>query len=219
MKSSAGLNDLALALTISVQDISKRFNREWIFKKLNYTFLPGNTYAVTGPNGSGKSTLLQVLWGQVPQSSGNMSYTKGGKTIPMEEVFRCVAIATPYMDLIDEFTLDEMLNFHFRLRKLRSGVSLQDIPRIMYLEDARDKQLINFSSGMKQRLKLAMAFYTDADVYFLDEPGTNLDSTAFAWYRQELARLPENAIVVIASNDPDEYPKQATILHIMDFKR
>ena len=219
MKSPAGLNNSNPTLTISVQDLFKRFNREWIFKKLTYTFQPGNTYAVTGPNGSGKSTLLQVLWGQVPQSSGTISYIKGAKTIPMEEVFRCVAIATPYMDLIDEFTLDEMLNFHFRLKKIRDGVKLQDIPRIVYLEDARDKQLINFSSGMRQRLKLAMAFYTDADVYFLDEPGTNLDSTAFAWYRQELAKLPQKAIIVIASNNPDEYPGEASILHIMDFKR
>jgi ABC-type multidrug transport system ATPase subunit len=213
------LNDSNPTLAISVQDISKRYNREWIFKKLTYTFHAGKTYAVTGPNGSGKSTLLQVLWGQVPQSSGTIRYTKGTKTIPLEEVFRCVAIATPYMDLIDEFTLDEMLNFHFRLKRLRPGVTLAELPRLMYLEDAQDKQLINFSSGMKQRLTLAMAFYTDADVYFLDEPGTNLDSTAFAWYQRELAKLPEKAIILIASNDPDEYPKQASIVHIMDFKR
>lgn len=218
MNSPSGLNDSSATLAITVQDLSKRFNREWIFRRLNYEFSSGKKYAITGPNGSGKSTLLQVLWGQVPQSSGLLEYRKGTTQIPMEEIFRCVAIATPYMDLIDEFTLDEMLNFHFKLRKLRSGFTLQDLPGLMYLEEARDKQLINFSSGMKQRLKLAMAFYTDADVFFLDEPGTNLDIKAFAWYLSELAKLPEKAIVVIASNNPEEYPEDASILHILDFK-
>lgn len=206
-------------VTITVKDLSKRFNREWIFKKLDYQFAPGHTYAVTGPNGSGKSTLLQVLWGQVPQSSGMIGYKKGAQEIHTEEIFRYVAIATPYMDLIDEFTLDEMLKFHFRLKKLRPGINLADLTAIMYLEEARDKQLANFSSGMKQRLKLAMALYTDAGVYFLDEPGTNLDSRAFAWYLQELTKLPHEAIVMIASNNREEYPQEADILHIMDFKR
>ena len=219
MNSTSGLNDSPASLTITVQDLCKRFNREWIFRKLDYQFRSGHTYAITGPNGSGKSTLLQVLWGQVPQSSGKINYSKGDAPIAMEEIFRYVAIATPYMDLIDEFTLEEMLNFHFKLKKLRPGYTLQDLPRIMYLEEARDKQLINFSSGMKQRLKLAMALYTDADVLFLDEPGTNLDVKAFAWYLGELAKIPPKTIIMIASNNPEEYPANASILHIMDFKR
>lgn len=208
-----------IPVTITTKDLSKRYNREWIFKSLDYLFVPGQTYAVTGPNGSGKSTLLHVLWGQVPPSSGTIAYQKGSTQIPVEDIFRDVAIATPYMDLIDEFTLDEMLSFHFRLKKLRPRVTLDDLTSIMYLEDARNKQLVNFSSGMKQRLKLAMALYTDARAYFLDEPGTNLDNRAFTWYRQELAKLPQDTIVVIASNNPEEYPQDARILHIMDFKR
>lgn len=207
------------ALTISAADLSKRFNREWIFKKLHYEFLSGNTYAVTGPNGSGKSTLLQVLWGQVPQTSGTIHYRKGAAEIPVEEVFRHLSIATPYMDLIEELTLLETLKFHFSLKSLRPGIRLADLLNILYLENAADKQLINFSSGMRQRLKLGLAFYTDAEIYFLDEPGTNLDSRAFEWYRRELALLPPNATVLIASNDPDEYPENARILNIMDFKR
>lgn len=206
-------------LIISASDLSKRFNREWIFKKLHYEFLPGNTYAVTGPNGSGKSTLLQVLWGQVPQTAGAIRYRRGAAEIPIEEIFRHLSIATPYMDLIEELTLSETLKFHFRLKKLRPGIQLRDLLRILYLEDAADKQLINFSSGMRQRLKLGIAFYTEAEVYFLDEPGTNLDRTAFEWYRRELALLPPDATVFIASNDPDEYPENSRILNIMDFKR
>ena len=219
MKSTTATNYSDHPLTITVNDLSKRFNREWIFRGLSYQFLPGRTYAVTGPNGSGKSTLLQVLWGQVPQSSGTIQYQKETREIPMEGVFRYLSIATPYMDLIDEFTLREMVHFHFKLKKLRDGLHVDDLFIHMYLEEAADKQLINFSSGMKQRLKLALAFFTDADIYFLDEPGTNLDSRAFAWYRANLAQLPQQAMVFIASNNPEEYPESATALNIMDFKR
>jgi ABC-type multidrug transport system ATPase subunit len=206
-------------LTITVNDLSKRFNREWIFKNLNYQFLSAGIYAITGPNGSGKSTLLQVLWGQVPQSSGMIRYQKDNREIAIEESFRHLSIATPYMDLIEEFTLSEMIDFHFKLKKLRPGVRKEDLLNIMYLENAMEKQLINFSSGMKQRLKLALAFYTQADVYFLDEPGTNLDGRAFEWYGRELSLLPNNPIVFIASNNPEEYPQKSTILNILDYKK
>lgn len=207
------------ALTITVNDLSKRFNREWIFKNFNYQFLSAGTYAITGPNGSGKSTLLQVLWGQVPQTSGIIRYTKDNREIPLEESFRHLSIATPYMDLIEEFTLSEIIDFHFKLKKIRHGVRKEDLISIMYLENAVGKQLINFSSGMKQRLKLALALYTHADAYFLDEPGTNLDNRAFEWYTRELSLLPHNPIVFIASNNPEEYPQKSTVLNILDYKK
>lgn len=204
--------------TITVSELSKRYNREWIFRGMTHEFRAGNTYAITGPNGSGKSTLLQVLWGQIPPSSGNLVFSTTGREIPIEEVFNYLSIATPYMDLIDEFTLSEMIHFHFRLKRVRKDLDPQQLLARMYLREAGDKHLMNFSSGMKQRLKLALAFYTEANVYFLDEPGTNLDSRAFEWYEQELRQLPPHAMVFIASNNPEEYPPNASLVNILDFK-
>lgn len=218
MKVPSELTSDNSSFAISVSDLCKRFNREWIFKDLSFEFLPGQVYAITGPNGSGKSTFLQVVWGQVPPTSGIIHYTKQGVVTPIEEAFRHLSIATPYMDLVEEFTLREMLNFHFSLKKSREGHTVADLIHIMYLEKAAEKQLRNFSSGMKQRLKIGLALYTSADVYFLDEPGTNLDAKAFAWYTAELEKVPKNAVVLIASNDPAEYPQHARTLNIMDYK-
>jgi|SRR5690606_14598723 len=204
--------------TITVERLSKRFNREWIFRDLSRTFQAGKKYAITGPNGSGKSTLLQVLWGQMPQTSGDIRYKKRETPIAVNDVHAHVAIATPYMDLIEEFTLREMLAFHFKLKKLRPTYTLKELPERMYLEHALDKQLMNFSSGMKQRLKLALACFSDADAYFLDEPGTNLDARAFQWYRSQLSSLPDNALVFIASNNADEYPADAEQVDITQYK-
>lgn len=206
-------------LTIQVNQLAKRYNREWIFKNLTHSFHAGKTYAITGPNGSGKSTLMQVLWGQLPQSSGMIFYTVEGKVIPADEVFSHVAVATPYMDLIEEFTLREQLSFHFKLRKPRSGLSIESILDKLYLSESGDKQIVNFSSGMKQRVKLGLAFYTDARVIFLDEPGTNLDETAFTWYQENL-RNPalEDSLIFIASNQKSEYPANAEAISISDYK-
>ncbi|HTJ52227.1 MAG TPA: ATP-binding cassette domain-containing protein [Cyclobacteriaceae bacterium] len=206
-------------MKITTQNLSKRFNREWIFRNLNHTFSSGNTYAITGPNGSGKSTLLQVLWGQMPQSAGNVEYlSETNEVVEIENVFKNVSISTPYMDLIEEFTLTEQLQFHFKLRKSRASLSIEEMIRRMYLENARDKYISNFSSGMRQRVKLALAFFTQAEIIFLDEPGTNLDKQAFDWYINELHSLPAQSLVFIASNQPDEYPESAHKINILDYK-
>ena len=205
-------------LTIEVKDLCKRFNREWIFRNINYTFQPGNTYAITGPNGSGKSTLLQVLWGQLPQTSGIISYKTDTQTIAQEVLYSRVSVATPYMELIEEFTLEEQLRFHFQMRSMRVGFTLESILDKLYLTHAKNKPISNFSSGMKQRVKLGLAFYTETDVIFLDEPGTNLDETAFKWYLENLHQIPKEKLVFIASNQRSEYPENAEVLNVMKFK-
>ncbi|HYG18439.1 MAG TPA: ATP-binding cassette domain-containing protein [Ohtaekwangia sp.] len=206
-------------LSIATQNLSKRFNHEWIFRDLTYDFQPANTYVVTGPNGSGKSTLLQVLWGQMPPTDGGLVYQKRRVSVPVEEVYQHIAIATPYMDLIDEFTLSEQVKFHFGLKRSRGNISIDEMIERMYLTGAKNKYLSNFSSGMRQRVKLALAFYTEADVLFLDEPGTNLDSQAMDWYWKELKALPVETCVIIASNQPSEYPADAHKIDITAFKK
>lgn len=206
-------------MTITTEGLGKRFNREWIFRNLDTTFIPGAVYAVTGPNGSGKSTLLQVLWGQMPPSRGVVTYARAGAPLSGEDVYNHVAIATPYMDLIDEFTLEELLQFHFSLKQARYGLRPAEMLERMYLTDARHKVIGNFSSGMRQRVKLALAFYTQADLAFLDEPGTNLDHRAFSWYLGELHQLlTTGCTVFVASNEPAEYPAEAHKVDIMRYK-
>ena len=210
--------DKNLNLHITVKGLGKRFNREWIFRNLDYTFKPATTYAVTGPNGSGKSTLLQVLWGQLPQTTGELSYHHANAAIPVEEIFKRLAIATPYLDLIEEFTLAEHIRFHFKLKNSRNNMSEGDILEKMALTHARDKHIANFSSGMKQRVKLGLAFFTEANLIFLDEPTTNLDHNAMAWYQQHLKELPPHCTIFIASNQPHEYPSNATVINILNYK-
>jgi ABC-type multidrug transport system ATPase subunit len=207
-------------VTISVEGLSKRFNRDWIIKNFSFQFKSGNTYAVIGPNGSGKSTLLQLLSGQMPPSAGLIQYSTGqNQTIEVDEIYKHIAFAAPYMDLVDEFTVEEQIRFHFRLKPLRAKYTPENVLDLVYLQRARDRFIRDLSSGMKQRLKLSLAFYADCQIILLDEPGTNLDSTAFAWYTDQLGRLPNDVIVIIASNNPSEYSVNAHILDVSEIRR
>ncbi len=204
-------------MILTAENLGKRFNREWIFRNFNYSFQPG-AYAITGPNGAGKSTLLNVLWGQVPPSSGTLDYKAGQKTIPVEDIYKKIAIATPYMELIEEFTLEEILKFHFSFKKIRGGKSLEELIVLLELTHARHKMITHFSSGMKQRLKLGLAFFSDVEIVFLDEPTTNLDKPSIHWYWKNFMELPVETIVLIASNLENEYPENAGKINLLEYK-
>jgi len=206
-------------MRILTKNLSKRFNREWIFKDLTYQFSAPKTYAIIGPNGSGKSTLLQVLWGQMLPSQGKVIYENEGHEIPCDEVYKHLSIATPYLDLIDEFTLLEMVRFHFKFKKVRDNKTEEELIDLFELPQARDKAIANFSSGMRQRLKLGLAFYSMSDVLFLDEPTTNLDRKSVDWYHQHREQLPKETLVIIASNQEHEYPASAEKIDILTYKK
>lgn len=205
-------------MKIVARNLGKRFNREWIFQKFNFTFEPGNCYAIIGPNGSGKSTLIQILWGQVPASTGSIDYSQQGKVIEAENAYQNTSIATPYMDLIEEFTLDEMIQFHFKFKSSSQKYSQKELVDLMELSHARNKRISNFSSGMRQRLKLGLAFFTNSSSLFFDEPTTNLDKQAIEWYQTNLRGINKNRLIVIASNAAHEYPVSAIKINLTDLK-
>jgi ABC-type multidrug transport system ATPase subunit len=205
-------------MKIVTHNLSKRFNREWIFKDFSFTFHSNQIYAIVGPNGSGKSTLLQILWGQMPPSSGELKFFNNNNPIDLTEVFKSIAIATPYMDLLDEFTLEEMVRFHFQFKTPPDGKTIEDIIESIGLSSARKKIISNFSSGMKQRLKLGLAFHTQAEVLFLDEPTTNLDKKAIQWYWDNLTDQMGKTSIIIASNQEGEYPSTAEKVDILKLK-
>lgn len=206
-------------MRIIVKNLSKRFNREWIFKDLTFQFSSPKTYALIGPNGSGKSTLLQILWGQMLASRGKITYENDGMELPNDQVYKNIAIATPYMDLIDEFTLIEMVQFHFKFKRIRNNLTVEELLEVFELQHARDKMISNFSSGMKQRLKLGLAFYSEAQALFLDEPTTNLDQKSVDWYHRHREQVSDKTLVLIASNQKHEYPENAEKLDILTYKK
>lgn len=207
-------------MKIELANIGRRFNREWIFRAVNYSFESGTSYAILGPNGSGKSTLLKVIVGNLTPSEGTITYTHHGEAIAVEEIFSQTAIATPYVELIEEFTLREQLEFHFKFKAFLPGFSAETVIALLGLEKSLDKAIRHFSSGMKQRVKLVLACCSDARIVLLDEPTSNLDLAGEAWYLELIARTntPER-ILIICSNQPKEYAFCQAQINLTDFKK
>ncbi len=205
-------------MRIEVENLGKKSAKEWISRKLDMQFDSQFSYAITGPNGSGKSTLIQTLTGVFLPTEGTVSYFKEDENILEEDFYKHLDIVTPYLELIEEFTLDEFLKFHFKFKRLSEGVSIDDFVQHVYLEKDRDKQLQNFSSGMKQRLKLGLAFYSQSPICFLDEPTSNLDEQGTDWYLAHVKRALDKKLVIISSNQKHEYDFCDKVINIPDFK-
>lgn len=205
-------------LEIHLEEASKRFQYEWIFKNLTLGLSQGNSLAVTGSNGSGKSTLLKCLSGAIPISSGKITYMLDGSSIPEADWFSYLAIAAPYMEVPEEFTLEELLNFHFRFKKPLDGISSQEVIELLYLTPHSTKPVGQFSSGMKQRLKLGLALFSDVPLIFLDEPTSNLDRKGIEWYQEMINLYGKNRILVICSNEPREHEFCQQKIVLEDFK-
>ncbi|MGA0558812.1 ABC transporter ATP-binding protein [Larkinella sp. VNQ87] len=204
-------------MQITTERLSKRFRREWIFRNVDLRMEAGNSYTFVGPNGSGKSTLLQTLIGVLPASEGVIRYTHQGKTVEVDQWFQCVVMAAPYLELIEELTLLELLTFHQSFKPFRQKRSPEQLCELMHLGHARHKEIKAFSSGMKQRVKLALAFYSEASVVILDEPTSNLDKQGVAWYREQV-RLLAAPLLLIGSNQPEEYDFCPNVIDIMRWK-
>lgn len=204
-------------MNITLNNIGRRFNKEWIFREINYQFNGGEKYAVLGPNGSGKSTLLSILLGSLMPSEGELKYLNP-KEINVEGIYQYISFAAPYLDLIEEFTLQETIAFHFKFKAYAKGLNELDVLNLLGLERSQDKPLKHFSSGMKQRTKLALACCSDAPLLLLDEPTSNLDAQGVDWYLALIEKFGDNRTVIIGSNQEHEYSFCGARLNISDYK-
>ncbi|HRI20978.1 MAG TPA: ABC transporter ATP-binding protein [Panacibacter sp.] len=210
------------SLQIILGNAGKRFNREWIFRNLNATFQQGKSYAITGPNGSGKSTLLQTISGAIAPSEGAIEYFTRLETenrkLETENVYQYISIAAPYLEVIEEMTALEFLLFHASFKPLIKTVTIPQILEIIGLQASKDKQIRFYSSGMKQRIKLAQAIFSDVPVLLLDEPCTNLDAAGYALYHQLINDYCIHKLIIVSSNDLNEYDFCGEQLNIPDWK-
>ncbi len=205
-------------LEIRLDNIGKRFNRDWIFRNVDAHFVQGEKYAITGANGSGKSTLLQLIAGLIIPNEGkvNYSYIDSQTSIDDHHIFSHISIAAPYLELIEEMTPVELLTFHSKFKRLT--LSIPEILEAIQLNNAAEKQIRNFSSGMKQRLKLGQAFFSDTPILLLDEPSSNLDQQGIDLYHQLINNHTSNRLLIISSNDQSEYQTCSVVYKMDDYK-
>lgn len=205
-------------LKVQLEKASKRFQYEWIFKNLNLQLSQGDSLAITGGNGSGKSTLLKCLSGAVPITSGTIIFEADGKEITESDRYKSLSISAPYLELPEEFSLVELIDFHFKFKRPINQIQPRELIELLYLDQHITKPVSQFSSGMKQRLKLGLALFSDVPLILLDEPTSNLDKKGIAWYADLIKNHQNNRTLVVCSNEPREYEFCEQRLAMEDFK-
>lgn len=207
-------------MRITLQNLGKRYRKAWIFEKLNYQFLEGQGYALRGHNGSGKSTLMQILSAHLSPSTGTIEFVHAHQHLQPGQVYAHLSYTAPYIELIQEFTLKEILLFQARFKPFRQGLSARQVFELLELPKRNIHQEIKFlSSGMQQRLKLALAILADTPLLLLDEPTITLDAQGIQWYQSLLqAHCDAQRLWIIASNVEHDYINCAHTLNILNYK-
>jgi ABC-type multidrug transport system ATPase subunit len=199
-------------MKIIATGIHKKFRQEWVFKALSYTFESGKSYAIIGQNGAGKSTLLKTLAQYSLPNKGKVEFE--GIT---EDVNKQISFAAPYSELIEEFTLPELLNFLVHINFLEAHWDFSTFTSFIELQPSETKYIKNFSSGMRQKVKLGIALASDRPILCLDEPTSNLDETAKNWFYRALESQ-RHKLILIASNEQAEINLCTDQLAIADYK-
>ncbi len=206
-------------ISIHLQSVSKKYNREWIFKDLNLEIKPGSRLALLGTNGSGKSTLLQVISGYLIPDSGKVKFTSNNADVKEEIAHEHISFASPFLQLSEEFTLKEIIEHTAIYKPFLNGLNSTQVIDIIELKTASNKQLKHFSSGMKQRVKLGLAILAESELLFLDEPLSNLDANGVKWYQHMISQYAANKTIVVCSNTvKEEYSFCEKELNMADHK-
>lgn len=186
--------------SIQLRNIAVSFEKGCVFKNITFLFTKNTKSFILGQNGSGKSTLIKVISGVLEPDEGTLNFINQSLELEKDLVFSKISMASPYLNLFEDLTLEEHIRFHFSLKQPLSGLSVLDVLNYLSLPGQQNKKLRSFSSGMKQKVKLALAILSDTPVLLLDEPCSNLDQKNTAWYHDMIAKYTQDRIVIVASN-------------------
>jgi len=191
-------------ISFEAKKLTKSFNRRPIFKDISFSLNTGDSVSITGKNGTGKSTLIKIIASVLNQSSGETEMTVASNKIPRDDRNKYVGFVSPYLNLYDEFTGLENLTIISGIRGARNADIDGALKRVGLYERRKDLLRI-YSSGMKQRLRLAFAILHNPLMLLLDEPTSNLDKDGVDVVTAIANEQKSNGILVIATND--EYEK------------
>ena len=189
---------------VVLDDIWKRYTSGWVLKGVSIELLPGQKLALGGSNGSGKSTLLNIISGYLSYTKGSITYSLADKTIDRDHVFRHLAISSASSSLDEEFTVAEIFKHYAKFKPFLIS-SVDEFVEISDFKKEKNKRVQHFSSGMKQRLSLALAITMNTPFLLLDEPTSFLDEGRKDWFRDTYLKYCKDKTVVIASNDSNDF--------------
>ena len=189
---------------IRLHQLGRRFQRQWLFRSVDAEFSKGDRVAVLGGNGSGKSSITSMIAGFLSPSEGKIEWSNKGETIPSEDWWEKIAWCSPALDLPLGLSIEEVVDLYCQMRGLRSNWSKESVLQALELNAHLSKPLSQLSSGMRQRVKLMMAFSIQAEVLILDEPTAHLDAQSIAWYKRQLVEAQHHFVFIASNHDENE---------------
>lgn len=195
-----------MKLSCEVIGLGHRFQNFYLFKDLNLEIRSGSLLLVKGANGAGKSTFVKILAGGLEAMDGKVVFkSESGSVLEKEVLWRMMAMVAPYLELPEELTLRELIDFQIRMdvQKLEQQPFLE-VAEALKMEKHLDRFISTYSTGMKQKAKIISAFGMERPVLFLDEPTSNLDQESQEWVLHRIADLKKSRLIVMASNEPAE---------------
>ena len=188
-----------------VEDLSKRFGPRKLFAHLNFELATGESLAVVGPNGAGKTTLLMTLLGLQRPTGGRVHYLEGNESLSDVDRRLGVALVAPYLQLYDQLTGEENLKFLVSVSGAAvTGKRINEILDRVGLAGRGGDPTGAYSSGMKQRLKYAVALSCRPSYLFLDEPWANLDADGRQRVSDLIGQVRSETVLVVATSDAEE---------------
>ena len=195
----------ARALRLAGEGLSHRYGARLALQPLDFELAAPGVVAVTGPNGSGKSTLLRILIGLLRPTAGTVRLELDGAAVAPRARRAVGGLATPELAFYEEFSAAENLRFAAETRRLADPRSaVRDALAAVGLASRADDRVDAFSSGMKQRLRLAFAVLHRPALLLLDEPGSHLDDAGRDVVANLAGEYARDRLVLIATNDPQE---------------
>jgi ABC-type multidrug transport system ATPase subunit len=188
-------------MKIEVKNISKRFGRQSIIKQFSFDFLPNEKHVITGANGSGKSTLLKMLSGFLSYDSGEIKYSKDNQPINRDAINRYISYAAPYILIPEDLTTQEAIRFQEQFNTFSKSES----ELLAHLQLPPSRKIAELSSGMKQRLHLGLAFFSETPLLLLDEPTSFFDKAWKLQFQDWIHETNGKRTIILCSNDEEEY--------------
>lgn len=195
--------DSTKEIKLQAVNLTRKFNGKVIFENINFELATGSSTAITGRNGSGKSTLIKIIANLLSETSGKLKLTARGTEVKKESVYKYLGFVSPYLNLYDEFSGYENLRIISDIRGSGHG-NIENVLKRVGLYQRRNDLLKIYSSGMKQRLKIAFAILHNPEILLLDEPTSNLDTDGVSIVDDITEEYKKDKILIIATNDAHE---------------
>ena len=204
-------------ISVEWDNLGKRFGLKWVFRNLDGNIPSGSHIVVKGSNGSGKSTFGKLLVGATEATDGEMRWLSSGESIEIDDIPQRIAWSSPFMEVPEDMTINEVLNFHCTFRNSWSEGYVSKLLASSGLDTHSYAQISTLSSGQKQRLRLILAMGTEAGLVVLDEPCSNLDASGIKWYGEELKKLVSKTTVVVCSNNRSEEHLESALVILLGY--